>query len=182
MYKAKKHNLRWPIDKPNSKIDSVEFGLISVSDHKRMAKDYDQESKDFMRACVSFVTGISIDDLKLVVKPDYNSMHKEVLRILTKPSSDFADVGDHDSPKLINPIDGDGGVIETYKIKPPTVGVTDAMDVYETEEERTLYLCSTCTGLSVSELGEMSLPDWTHLQVRLIDFLQEAADYFPLKT
>jgi hypothetical protein len=84
-----------------------------------------------------------------------------------------------DAPILLVPFIGDDGQKKScYKLKLPTVGVTDAMDVYDDDFERALFISSACTGFSPIELERMSIPDWNHLQGRLTDFLTKMADYF----
>ncbi len=86
-------------------------------------------------------------------------------------------------PQLLIPIVGDDGKSVTcYKLKPPTVHITDLMDTYDDEWERTIFISANCTGLSENELGLLCLPDWNQLQGRLIDFLAQSAEYFRQKT
>jgi hypothetical protein len=90
---------------------------------------------------------------------------------------------DVNRPELLIPITGDDGkAITSYKLRPPTVHITDLMDTYEDEWIRTIFISSSCSDLSEKELESLSLPDWNQLQERLIDFLGKSADYFRQKT
>lgn len=90
---------------------------------------------------------------------------------------------DINRPTLLIPITGDNGkTIHSYKLKPPTVHITDLMDTYEDEWTRTIFISVSCTGLTEKELQLFSLPDWNQLQERLIDFLGQSAEYFRQKT
>lgn len=86
---------------------------------------------------------------------------------------------DINRPTLLIPITGDDGKeITSYKLKPPTVHITDLMDTYEDEWTRTIFISVSCTGLSEKELELLSLPDWNQLQERLMDFLGKSAAFF----
>lgn len=97
------------------------------------------------------------------------------IEALEDASGDF----DVDAPALLIPIEcDDGSTKSSYKLKPPTVAMTDMMDEYDDEWKRTIFISQSCTGFTESELLRLSVPDWNQLQKRLIDFLGEAADYF----
>jgi hypothetical protein len=103
--------------------------------------------------------------------------------INTTASQLMEDEFDNAIPALLIPIQGDDGQEKPcYKLRPPTVATTDLMDTYSNEWERTIFISSSCSGFSQAELERLSLPDWNQLQERLIDFLEQPADYFRPKT
>lgn len=86
-------------------------------------------------------------------------------------------------PQLLIPITGDGDKqITSYKLKPPTVKMTELMDDYEDEWERTIFISANCSGLSEAQLNSLSVPDWNQLQGSLSDFLVKSADFYRPKT
>lgn len=105
---------------------------------------------------------------------DIDSVNAEI-EALEKGLAEF----DSDAPSLLLPIEGDDGTSKSgYKLKPPTVAMTDLMDEYADEWKRTLFISQSCSGFTESELMRLSVPDWNQMQARLIDFLGESADYF----
>ncbi|MCW4629665.1 phage tail assembly protein [Marinomonas rhodophyticola] len=191
MFEPKKHTLVWPIQSDKSEpIQTVTIHTITMGQHR----DFSQQNKSekhkanndtkLLRACISESTGLTEKELKTLVTPDYTSIQNHVLELMNATASQLIE-GEFDkaAPTLLIPIQGDDGQQKTsYKLRPPTVATTDLMDTHEDEWERTIFISSSCSGFTKAELARLSLPDWNQLQERLIDFLEQPADYFRPKT
>lgn len=185
MFKSITHVLNWAIDSVVGcqSIKVVEIDVLTMGQHRELSKKHKDE--DLLRACVCASTGLTVADIKRLVTPDFNSIQENVLELMNATAAKL--VGsvkfNLDEPALLVPFVGDDGVEKKgYKLRPPTVEITDLMDAHKDEWERTMFISASCSGFSQKELESMSLPDWNQLQECLIDFLQESADYFRPKT
>lgn len=181
----KEHVLNWPIEDDKSEsLEKVVVKVMTMGRNRELMKKHKGDDSALTRACICESTGLTVEEVKRLVTPDFNSVQNLVFELLGNKTGEINSEGfDPDSPDLLVPIQSDDGSEKTgYKLRPPTVATTDLMDQHEDEWERTLFVSSSCTGFSQSELERMSLPDWNQLQERLIDFLQRSADYFRQKT
>ncbi|WP_125782824.1 phage tail assembly protein [Pseudoalteromonas rubra] len=177
----KTHPLKWPINiDGDQSIENVTIAPLTVGQERELSKIHKDDEKKMLRACIVKSTGLTEQQMLQLVAPDYTTISREVLALMTKPASEFSSQDiEHDSPVLLHPIVGDTGEqITSYTIKPPTVQCTDMMDAHKDEWERTMFISASCSGLSATELSRLSLPDWTQMQNRLLDFLTEPADFF----
>ncbi|USD30868.1 phage tail assembly protein [Pseudoalteromonas sp. SCSIO 43201] len=185
MFKAKTHDLVWPIEDASGKpCKTVKVVTLTMGQHRELSDDHKGDDTALLRACICESTGLGKNELKKLVTPDYNSIQSLALELMQSPGSKLIDGKfNKDEPTLLVPFQGDDGrEVTGYKLRPPTVATTDLMDSHNDEWERTLFISASCTGFSHTELERMSLPDWNQLQERLIDFLQKSADYFRQKT
>lgn len=184
MFEPKKHPLVWPIE--NESLESVTIHTLTMGQHRELSEKNKANKTDtkLLRACISESTGLSEIMLKKLVTPDYTSIQNHVLELMNaKASTLMEEEFDPEAPALLIPILGDDRQDKThYKLRPPTVATTDLMDTHEDEWERTIFISSSCSGFTKDELERLSLPDWNQLQERLIDFLEQPADYFRPKT
>ncbi len=162
---------------------------LSVNDIKQLiAPDYtslQNQVVDFLKKPAKFYLEDVFEEQLIILNEQYQSLleakanQSEIDAVIVEIDKQKFDVN---RPQLLIPITGDDGKpVTRYKLKPPTVHVTDLMDTYDDEWERTIFISANCTGLSEKELELFSLPDWTQLQERLIDFLAQSADYFRQK-
>jgi len=179
MFETKVHVLGWPID--NNKVKEVAFQLLTMGSYKKIQDDKNSD-REYIKAC----TRLTDERIKQLVAPDYKAIKNITEDLLTNSAETFfkkTNKFNPDAPDLLMPFVGDDGVEKkAYKLKPPTVETTDLMDSYETEWERTIFISATCTGFSPGELEQMSMPDWMHLQERLLSFLSETTDFFHSQT
>lgn len=205
------HTLHWPIegDKGQS-LKQIQIKTITMAIHQKLTQQYKGQDLALLHACMRASTGLSNAELERLVTPDYNSLQTSVLALMqktasnllleqqsgdnepdsTEPDSTELDLNefaksdaDSNMPQLLVPIQGDDGEFkQTYHLRPPTVRTTILMETHKDEWERTLFISASCSGLSREELGRLSLPDWNQLQERLIDFLQQPADFFRRET
>jgi hypothetical protein len=47
-----------------------------------------------------------------------------------------------------------------------------------TNKERAEFITAHCSGLMLPDLAGLTVPDWTQLQERIDDFLNQPADFF----
>lgn len=185
MFEPKTHSLVWPIeDDQNQPIQTIQIQPITMGQHRNLSKTHKADDTKLLRFCIIQSTGLNEKSLKQLVTPDYTSIQNQVLELINTSASKLIE-GPFDpaEPTLLIPIEGDNGQQKAhYKLKPPTVATTDLMDAYSDEWQRTIFISSSCTGFSQTELERLSLPDWNQLQERLIDFLEKSADYFRPKT
>lgn len=181
MFESKTHLLAWPIkDDKGQELTKVTINLLTMGQHRELSK----KDTDQLRGFISASTGLSTKELKSLVRPDYNSIRELVLELMNASAATLIDGFDSSAdPVLLNPFQGDDGQDKTsYVLRPPTVATTDLMETHKDEWERTLFISASCSGFSHTELERLSLPDWNLLQERLIDFLEESADFFRQKT
>lgn len=204
------HILYWPIeDDKGQALEQIQIKTITMAIHRKLTQQYKGKDLPLLHACMSASTGLSTSELERLVTPDYNSVQESVLALMQKTASSllteaakagqvFGDETDEinetehkksefdfnvNQPQLLVPIQGDDGELkQTYRLRPPTVRTTILMDTHQDEWDRTLFISASCSGLSREELGRLSLPDWNQLQERLIDFLQQPADFFRRET
>lgn len=184
-FSAPVHSLRWPIkDGKGQPLSLVTFRTLTVKQHHDLTEEYKGDDKGLDRAVICASTGLALDDIARLVTADFNTIKHQVFTLTGSKSSDFlGGKFDVDSPVLLVPFKGADGKDRTqYALKPPTVAATDLMDTYTSEWDKTLFISANCSGFSSSEIESMSLPDFNQLQERLIDFLQNSADFFPLET
>ena len=55
---------------------------------------------------------------------------------------------------------------------------TKVMKKLATNKERAEFITAHCTGLMIPDLAGLTVPDWTQLQERIDDFLNQPADFF----
>ncbi len=175
------HNLVWPIeDDKGQQLNHVQIHTITVGQQRELSRNHQHDDNQLLWECVCLSTGLTPSELKKLVTPDFNSIREHVLELMQSGAATFmADEFNRDEPTLLIPIQGDDGQEKThYKLRPPTVATTELMETHQDEWERTLFISASCCGFSHQELMRLSLPDWNQLQERLIDFLQQPADYF----
>ncbi|WP_299005018.1 phage tail assembly protein [uncultured Shewanella sp.] len=200
------HILHWPIeDDKGQSLEQVQIKTITMATHRKLTQQYKDQDLALLHACMSGSTGLTKTELERLVTPDYNSLQASVLALMQKTAFSLLldqqsddnelDLSELDLNKcakcdvdpnqlqLLVPIRGDDGEIkQTYHLRPPTVRTTILMETHKDEWERTLFISASCSGFSREELGRLSLPDWNQLQERLIDFLQQPADFFRRET
>lgn len=185
MFEPKAHELVWPVeDDKGQELSNVKINLLTMGQHRELSKIHKGKDTDLLRGCISASTGLSTKELKSLVTPDYNTIRDFVLELMHASASTLiAGFDSSADPVLLHSFQGDDGQDKTsYVLRPPTVATTDLMETHKDEWERTLFISASCSGFSHAELERLSLPDWNLLQERLIDFLEESADFFRQKT
>lgn len=184
------HTLRWPIEDDKSQpLTHINFKTLSIKQHNHLVKQHKGKDKALERAIICESTGLTLQEMGRLVTADFNTIQHHVFSLTNGNTGDLlsAKLGTRcfnpDKPQLLIPIQGDDGQDKTqYSLKPPTLATTDIMESYDGEWEKTLFISASCTGFTQSEIESMSLPDFNQLQDRLVDFLQQSADFFPQET
>jgi hypothetical protein len=176
----KEHTLRWPLTKDSGeKINVVVVDTINIEVYQALIKKHEKDDDSITFSAVDESTDLDESMLNKLRLPDYNTLRNIVHNFLNKGADQFIDDIDPSNPKLLVPIKGeDGKEIVDYILEVPDVQTSKLMHKYKTPFEKSLFLSANCTGMTPYEVQQLSLPDWNYLQERLIDFLDEQADYF----
>ena len=175
--------LRWPIkDDKGAEIKELTLSLISHGDHADVLSD-DPDDRDAFAEFARLSCGLTLEEVKRLKAPDWNTLRLKLSDLVTKPSAHFFKaLGvkiDPYRPQLLAPVQRDDGSTATHvALEVPSVATTDLMQKQPDAMARTMFITMSCTGFSKAELDRLSAPDWTQLQERLNDFLNESAAYF----
>jgi hypothetical protein len=85
---------------------------------------------------------------------------------------------DPDDVTLLQPLSVAGRALAALSLEMPVLRATKAMKKLKTPKERAEFITAHCTGLMLPDLAQLTVPDWTQLQVRIDDFLNQPAAYF----
>lgn len=184
-WKLPDHPLRFPVTTANGeRLESVALRAFSVSEHREAIAKAGEHEDDHFEALLRLASGLSVEDLEEIKRPDYVSLSRLIHEYVSLPASYFQGrVPDNpDSVELLVPIKGIGRTIERLDLEVPPMKVTKAMRKLKTDDERADFCSAHCTGLAVPEVQRLSVPDWTQLQGRLNSFLNKPADFFPRMT
>lgn len=127
-------------------------------------------------------TGLSEKELDQLKRPDYVSIAQYVHEMSTRPAAFFLDQhqeASHDEPvHLLLPLDAAGRSLTELSLEMPALRATKVMKKLTTNKERAEFITAHCTGLMIPDLAGLTVPDWTQLQERIDDFLNQPADFF----
>lgn len=183
-WEIKPHALRWPIlGEQDERIESIQLRPLRHGDHVAAVEKLKDED-DRLLALLQATTGLPETVLTRLKRPDYNTLARTLLEMVTFNSAYFlADQGvviDPDQPVLLVPVHAGGRLLESLSLEVPTLHATRAMAKLKTATERAEFITAHCTGLMLPELSQLSTPDWNQLQERLDSFLNEPAASFPI--
>jgi len=184
-WKLRDHPLRFPIDTAGGeRLEVVSLRAFSVADHREAIAKAGEHEDDHFEALLRMASGLSVEDLEAIKRPDYVSLSRLIHEYVSLPASYFQErlPENPDSVELLVPVKGIGRTIERLDLEVPPMKVTKAMRKLKTDDERADFCSAHCTGLSVPEVQRLSVPDWNQLQGRLNSFLNEPADFFPRMT
>ncbi|MGJ7514299.1 phage tail assembly protein [Pseudomonas baetica] len=186
------HDLLSPITSDdNVQIEQIQLKpLFYAAQKEALARAGDDEDDQFFELAL-LATGLSIKELEQLKRPDYVSIAQYVHEMSTRPASYFleqitereADVNlaAHDDPdqvQLLQPLYIAGRSLSSLTLEMPVLRATKAMKKLKTAKERAEFITAHCTGLMIPDLALLSVPDWTQLQVRIDDFLNQPAAFF----
>ena len=83
-----------------------------------------------------------------------------------------------DEVTLLQPLAAAGRSLTSLTLEMPVLRATKAMKKLKTAKERAEFITAHCTGLMLPDLAYLTVPDWTQLQVRIDDFLNQPAAFF----
>jgi len=163
-------------------IEQVQLKPLYYAAQKdALARAGDDEDDQFFELA-KLATGLSEKELDQLKRPDYVSIAQYVHEMSTRPASFFlgeqAD-STHDQPvQLLLPLDAAGRNLIELPLEMPALRATKVMKTLATNKERAEFITAHCAGLMIPDLAGLTVPDWTELQERIDDFLNQPADFF----
>ncbi|MEX3775843.1 phage tail assembly protein [Pseudomonas sp. MYb118] len=154
--------------------------LFYAAQKEALARAGDDEDEQFFELAL-LATGLSVKELDQLKRPDYVSIAHYVHEMSTLPASHFLEVDgelDPDEVSLLQPLAVAGRTLTTLTLEMPVLRATKAMKKLKTAKERAEFITAHCTGLMLPDLANLSVPDWTQLQGRIDDFLNQPAAFF----
>lgn len=158
--------------------------LFYAAQKEALERAGDDEDDQFFELAL-LATGLSVKELDQLKRPDYVSIAQYVHEMSTQPSAHFLDQvegaeksADPDQVQLLQPLAVSGRSVTSLSLEMPVLRATKVMKKLKTAKERAEFITAHCTGLMIPDLALMTVPDWTQLQVRIDDFLNQPAAYF----
>lgn len=155
--------------------------LFYAAQKDALARAGDDEDEQFFELA-KLATGLSEKELDQLKRPDYVSIAQYVHEMSTRPAAFFLDQhqeASHDEPvQLLLPLDAAGRSLTELSLEMPALRATKVMKKLTTNKERAEFITAHCTGLMIPDLAGLTVPDWTQLQERIDDFLNQPADFF----
>ncbi|WP_130930355.1 phage tail assembly protein [Pseudomonas sp. Sample_24] len=180
------HELLSPITGDDgSHIEQIQLKpLYYAAQKEALARAGDDEDDQFFELAL-LATGLSVKELDQLKRPDYLSIAQYVHEMSTRPASFFLqpfapdDQGiDLDQVQLLQPLAVAGRTLTELTLEMPVLRATKAMKKLKTAKERAEFITAHCAGLMLPDLAQLTVPDWTQLQVRIDDFLNQPAAFF----
>lgn len=180
------HDLLSPITGDDgSQINQIQLKpLFYAAQKEALERAGDDEDDQFFELAL-LATGLSVKELDQLKRPDYVSIAQYVHKMSTQPSAHFLDQvedaeksADPDQVQLLQPLAVSGRTVTSLSLEMPVLRATKVMKKLKTAKERAEFITAHCTGLMIPDLALMTVPDWTQLQVRIDDFLNQPAAYF----
>ncbi|KMT57498.1 phage tail assembly protein [Pseudomonas fildesensis] len=155
--------------------------LYYAAQKDALARAGDDEDDQFFELA-KLATGLSEKELDQLKRPDYVSIAQYVHEMSTRPASFFRGERDestlHEQVQLLLPLDAAGRTLAALPLEMPALRATKVMKKLATNKERAEFITAHCTGLMIPDLAGLTVPDWTELQERIDDFLNQPADFF----
>ncbi len=184
------HDLLSPITGDDgSQINQIQLKpLFYAAQKEALERAGDDEDDQFFELAL-LATGLSVKELDQLKRPDYVSIAQYVHEMSTQPASFFLDQvedaeksadpdPDPDQIQLLQALAVTGRTVDSLSLEMPALRATKVMKKLKTAKERAEFITAHCTGLMIPDLALMTVPDWTQLQVRIDDFLNQPAAYF----
>ncbi|QBX40152.1 phage tail assembly protein [Pseudomonas fluorescens] len=181
-----KHDLLSPITGDDgAQIEQIQLKpLLYAAQKEALERAGDDEDDQFFELAL-LATGLSVKELDQLKRPDYVSIAQYVHEMSTRPASYFLEQvedaeksDDPDEVQLLQPLAVTGRTVTSLSLEMPALRATKVMKKLKTAKERAEFITAHCTGLMIPDLAQLSVPDWTQLQVRIDDFLNQPAAYF----
>ncbi|WP_339532119.1 phage tail assembly protein [Pseudomonas mucidolens] len=158
--------------------------LFYAPQKEALARAGEDEDEQFFELA-KLATGLSEKELDQLKRPDYVSIAQYVHDMSTRPASFFLeDAGEgresltREQVQLLLPLDVAGRTLTELSLEMPALRATKVMKKLTTAKERAEFITSHCSGLMIPDLAGLSVPDWTELQERIDDFLNQPAAFF----
>jgi len=155
--------------------------LYYAAQKDALARAGDDEDDQFFELA-KLATGLSEKELDQLKRPDYVTIAQYVHETSTRPASFFlgetAESTYEEPVQLLLPLDAAGRTFTELSLEMPALRATKAMKKLATNKERAEFITAHCTGLMIPDLAGLTVPDWTELQERIDDFLNQPAAFF----
>lgn len=196
-----------PIKTDKAELKEIVVRTVTAKQVRVAGENYDLEHDpegfalmDYMFDLAILMTGLSETDLSMLSTPDYNSLKDEVRKLAYSTSEellreDFARdrlAGKRggkepefslEEPSLLVPIkDEIAGEIKSYRLNPPTVGLTRKLRNEKDGHKRGMAISAQCTGLHPDIIDQFHMPDFNYLMGKMSDFLTEGSAFFQKQT
>ncbi|MBV4456265.1 MULTISPECIES: phage tail assembly protein [Pseudomonas] len=177
------HRLLSPISADTgATIEQIQLKPLYYAAQKdALARAGDDEDDQFFELA-KLATGLSEKELDQLKRPDYVSIAQYVHEMSTRPASFFLGESEepsrHEQVQLLLPLEVAGRTLTALPLEMPALRATKAMKKLATNKERAEFITAHCSGLMIPDLAGLTVPDWTDLQERIDDFLNQPADFF----
>lgn len=177
------HRLLSPINADTgATIEQVQLKPLYYAAQKdALARAGDDEDDQFFELA-KLATGLSEKELDQLKRPDYVTIAHYVHEMSTRPAAFFLgepeEAPSHEQVKLLLPLDAAGRTHTELSLEMPALRATKLMKKLTTNKERAEFITAHCTGLMIPDLAHLTVPDWTELQERIDDFLNQPAAFF----
>ena len=158
--------------------------LFYAAQKEALARAGDDEDDQFFELAL-LATGLSVKELDQLKRPDYVTIAQYVHDMSTRPASFFQDEtrepGDSSITEQVNlllPLNAAGRTLTAVTLEMPALRATKVMKKLTTAKERAEFITAHCSGLMIPDLADLTVPDWTELQERIDDFLNQPAAFF----
>ena len=158
--------------------------LYYAAQKEALARAGDDEDDQFFELA-KLATGLSEKELDQLKRPDYVTIAQYVHDMSTRPASFFLDAarepGDSSITEQVNlllPLNAAGRTLTAVTLEMPALRATKVMKKLTTAKERAEFITAHCSGLMIPDLADLTVPDWTELQERIDDFLNQPAAFF----
>jgi len=158
--------------------------LFYAAQKDALARAGDDEDDQFFELA-KLATGLSEKELDQLKRPDYVTIAQYVHDMSTRPASFFQDEtrepGDSSITEQVNlllPLNAAGRTLTAVTLEMPALRATKVMKKLTTAKERAEFITAHCSGLMIPDLADLTVPDWTELQERIDDFLNQPAAFF----
>lgn len=199
-------DLAFPLTVSDKKIAKITVGTLPAKQVRGIGEkfDLDNDPNGFNRMDYEFEVAVAMTKLAPEVlaqlsSPDYNSVIDEVRKLgnltaeelLTEDMNNRREQGEKvgqvsfnpDEPSLLVPIDDPiNGKITSYRLTPPTVGLTRKVRAERDLHLQGMMVASECSGLHSEIIDQMQMPDFNQLMARISDFLTERSAFFQKRT
>lgn len=161
-------------------IEKIEFKPFTYGAYKQALRGIPDDDDDArFEALAVLATGLSVEAIECLKRPDYVSLSQYVHVYVTKTSTEYQSAPvDPDRPVLLIPLSAGGLERESLTLQMPAIKAVKVMKKLANADQRAEWITAHCADLMVDDVRALSVPDWNLLQERIGDFLNRPASYF----
>lgn len=177
--------LNWPVQLTDgSTLSVLELYPFNVTEHRAALARAGTDEDARFEALAMLATGLPLEAIEELKRPDYVSLAAFLADYVNQPAYYFTGKKPEnpDDVPLLVPIRSFGQTVDRIRLQVPTMKATKVMMAERNPDKAAEFISSQCTGIAASDIGKLSLPDWTQLQGRLGDFLNKPAAFFRTAT